>query len=46
MTQLKRRNFLKASFTGLAGAAMFSAFGKSIGDLGMEICQNCFFQKK
>lgn len=34
MTQIKRRNFLKASFTGLAGAAMFSAFGKSIGDLG------------
>ncbi len=29
MTQIKRRNFLKASVTGFAGAAMLSAFGKS-----------------
>ena len=35
MTQIKRRNFLKASITGFAGAAMFSAFGKSVSNLGI-----------
>ncbi|PKP32334.1 MAG: aminotransferase [Bacteroidetes bacterium HGW-Bacteroidetes-17] len=36
MTQIKRRNFLKASITGFAGAAMFSAFGKNVSSLPFD----------
>lgn len=36
MTQIKRRNFLKASFTGFAGAAMLSAFGNKFIDLKVD----------
>ncbi len=42
MSQIKRRNFLKTSLTGFAGAAMLSSLGKDIENLKIENTPDSF----